>query len=137
MFASKFGIRTLIAVTHDFVAVAVAWWLAYLFCFNFEVPSASLAIAQEILPWIVFVQAGIFLWMGLYRGLWRYASLPDLKRIFVAVLIGTFGSVAVIVVHGSISQYSRSSHPAGTIVAAIDYGRQSLNLSRLEGTSTV
>ncbi len=89
MFASKFGIRTFIAVTHDFVAVAVAWWLAYLFCFNFEVPSASLAIAQEILPWIVFVQAGIFLWMGLYRGLWRYASLPDLKRIFVAVLIGT------------------------------------------------
>lgn len=89
MFASKFGIRTFIAVTHDFVAVAVAWWLAYLFCFNFEVPSASLSIAQEILPWIVFVQAGIFLWMGLYRGLWRYASLPDLKRIFVAVLIGT------------------------------------------------
>jgi hypothetical protein len=61
MFASKFGIRTFIAVTHDFVAVAVAWWLAYLFCFNFEVPSASLAIAQEILPWIVFVQAGIYL----------------------------------------------------------------------------
>jgi FlaA1/EpsC-like NDP-sugar epimerase len=89
MFASKFGIRTLIAVTHDFVAVAVAWWLAYLFRFNFEIPSASLAIAQEILPWIVFVQAGIFLWMGLYRGLWRYASLPDLKRIFVAVLLGT------------------------------------------------
>ena len=27
--------------------------------------------------------------MGLYRGLWRYASLPDLKRIFVAVLLGT------------------------------------------------
>ena len=48
-----------------------------------------------------------------------------------------FGSVAVIVVHGSISQYSRSSHPAGTIVAAIDHGRQSLNLSRLERTSTV
>lgn len=89
MFASKFGIRTLIAVIHDFVAVAVAWWLAYLFRFNFEIPSASLAIAQEILPWIVFIQASIFLWMGLYRGLWRYASLPDLKRIFVAVLLGT------------------------------------------------
>lgn len=27
------------------------------------------------------------MWFGLYRGLWRYASLPDLKRITVTVLL--------------------------------------------------
>jgi len=89
MFASKFGIRTFIAFIHDFVAVAVAWWLAYLFRFNFEIPSFPLVFLLEILPWIVLIQASFFLWFGLYRGLWRYASLPDLKRIFVAVVIGT------------------------------------------------
>jgi len=89
MFASKFGIRTLIAFTHDFVAVAVAWWLAYLFRFNFAIPSSSLVFFKETLPWIVLIQAGMFLWLGLYRGLWRYASMPDLKRIFVALVIGT------------------------------------------------
>lgn len=89
MFANKFGIRTFIAFAHDFVAVAVAWWLAYLFRFNFEIPASSWLFLLETLPWIVPVQGGFFLWLGLYRGLWRYASLPDLKRIFVAVVTGT------------------------------------------------
>jgi FlaA1/EpsC-like NDP-sugar epimerase len=31
------------------------------------------------------LQAIAFLSFGLYRGTWRFASLPDLKRIFLAV----------------------------------------------------
>ena len=89
MFRRKYGIRTFIAFTHDFVAIAVAWWLAYLFRFNFEIPAPSLQLLLEILPWTVLVQGSFFLWLGLYRGLWRYASLPDLKRIFVTVISGT------------------------------------------------
>lgn len=96
MFVSKLGIRTFIAFIHDFVAVAVAWWFAYLFRFNFEIPSFSRELLLEILPWIVLIQASFFLWLGLYRGLWRYASLPDLKRIFVAVIIGTITGLSVL-----------------------------------------
>ncbi len=102
MFASKFGIRTFIAFTHDFVAVAVAWWLAYLFRFNFAIPSSSLVFFKETLPWIVLIQAGMFLWLGLYRGLWRYASMPDLKRIFVALVIGTVTVLLVLWLLGRI-----------------------------------
>ena len=32
------------------------------------------------------IHAAAFLWFGLYRGLWHYASLPDLRRILFAVL---------------------------------------------------
>lgn len=96
MFVSKLGVRTFIAFIHDFVAVAVAWWFAYLFRFNFEIPSFSRELLLEILPWIVLIQASFFLWLGLYRGLWRYASLPDLKRIFVAVIIGTITGLSVL-----------------------------------------
>jgi FlaA1/EpsC-like NDP-sugar epimerase len=92
MFANRYGIRTFIAFTHDFIAVAVAWWLAYLCRFNFEIPEVSVIFLLQTLPWIVLIQGGAFLWFGLYRGLWRYASLPDLKRIVVAVAVG---SVAV------------------------------------------
>ncbi|MDP1559559.1 MAG: nucleoside-diphosphate sugar epimerase/dehydratase [Nitrosomonas sp.] len=88
MFASKYRIGALIAFIHDVVAVAAAWWLAYLFRFNFEIPAFYLNSLLQILPWVVPVQAGIFFWFGLYRGLWRYASLPDLKRIFIAVMLG-------------------------------------------------
>lgn len=89
MFLKKYGIRTFIAFIHDFIAIAAAWWLAYLLRFNFEIPAASVQLLLEILPWTVLIQGGLFLWFGLYRGLWRYASLPDLKRIFVAVMSGT------------------------------------------------
>ncbi|MCE7914320.1 MAG: polysaccharide biosynthesis protein [Nitrosomonas sp. PRO4] len=89
MFVSRFGIRTFIAFTHDFFAVAAAWWLAYLFRFNFQIPPTSLELLVKILPWIVLIQTSFFLWLGLYRGVWRYASLPDVKRIFIAVLTGT------------------------------------------------
>src|SRR6185503_16857434 len=37
------------------------------------------------LPLIVALHAVVFWTLGLYRGLWRYASLPDLQRIVVAV----------------------------------------------------
>ena len=89
MLLSRFGVRTIIAVVHDIATVIMVWWLAYFFRFNFSIPPFYLTQLLEILPWIVPVQAGIFLWFGLYRGLWRYASFPDLKRIFLAVIFGT------------------------------------------------
>lgn len=89
MFARKIGIRTFVAFTHDFAAVALAWWFAYLFRYNFQIPPLEFGFLLKILPWIVVIQGSFFVWWGLYRGLWRYASLPDLKRIFIAVLTGT------------------------------------------------
>lgn len=88
MFVSKFGIRTFIAIVHDFTAVAIAWLFAYLFRFNFAIPAEAWVTLTQILPWAIPVQVSFFLWLGLYRGLWRYASLPDLKRIFVATMLG-------------------------------------------------
>jgi FlaA1/EpsC-like NDP-sugar epimerase len=82
----KPNIRTVIAFVHDLAAAAAAWWLAYSFRFNFEIPSLYLASLQEILPWAVMLHAAAFLWFGLYRGLWHYASLPDLRRILIAIL---------------------------------------------------
>lgn len=96
MFVNRFSVRTIIAFVHDFATVIMVWWLAYFFRFNFSIPPYYLAQLLEILPWIVPVQAGIFLWFGLYRGLWRYASLHDLKRIFFAVILGTLAVLLVL-----------------------------------------
>ncbi len=96
MIARKIDIRSVIAVVHDFLAVAIAWWLAYLLLFDFEIPASSVSSLNNILPWVMFVQAGICLWLGLYRGVWRYASLPDLKRILLAVSLGGIIAFAII-----------------------------------------
>jgi FlaA1/EpsC-like NDP-sugar epimerase len=77
--------RTLLAFAHDVVACAAAWMLAYWLRFTPELPDHYLEQALSTLAWVVPVHAVLFWGVGLYRGIWRYASLPDLRRILVVV----------------------------------------------------
>lgn len=81
----KINIRTLLAFGHDVAAAVFAWYFAHLLRFNFDVPESFHRGMVQALPFVVSVQAVMFWWFGLYRGIWRYASLPDLKRIVLAV----------------------------------------------------
>jgi FlaA1/EpsC-like NDP-sugar epimerase len=89
MLLRNLNIRRLIAMSHDLVAVITAWWLAYLFRFNFDIPPDHMAVLQQTLLWVTLIQVTVFFACGLYRGIWRYASLPDLRRILLAVLTAT------------------------------------------------
>src|SRR5690349_7302715 len=60
-----------------------------------ELHEPQLTDMWRTLAWILPLQAGIFLAFGLYRGLWRFASLLDLQRI---VLAAGLGAVAIPVV---------------------------------------
>jgi FlaA1/EpsC-like NDP-sugar epimerase len=81
----QFLLRASLAFVHDVVAAAIAWMVAFWLRFNLDIPEAFLHVMWMRLPWVVSINAGVFLAFGLYRGLWRYASLPDLQRILVAV----------------------------------------------------
>lgn len=78
--------RTLFAVLHDLAAAAIAWMCAYQLRFNFELPPEYASEMLRTLLWVLPLQGWVFGAMGLYRGLWRYASVNDLRQIFVAVL---------------------------------------------------
>jgi len=77
--------RTFLALSHDLVAAAVAWIGAYLLRFNFAIPSNFKSEMLATVGWVVLLQISVFLTFGLYRGVWRFASVSDLKRIFLAV----------------------------------------------------
>jgi FlaA1/EpsC-like NDP-sugar epimerase len=67
----------------------MAWWFAYLLRFNFSIPvDHRLQMIQSLL-WVIPLQAGLFVFFGLYRGVWRFASVNDLKRIMFAVVSAT------------------------------------------------
>jgi FlaA1/EpsC-like NDP-sugar epimerase len=83
----KSNIRTAMAIVHDVVAVVLAWILAYLLRFNFDLPANFNSEMQQTLLWVVPLQVAVFWKFGLYRGIWRYASLNDLRRIVLAVLL--------------------------------------------------
>lgn len=77
--------RILMAILHDIVAIAFAWFLAYLLRFNFSIPPSFEAEMLATMGWVVILQGSVLITFGLYRGVWRFASVSDLKRIFLSV----------------------------------------------------
>ena len=93
----KFSWRTLLAFAHDLAASIVAWLLAFWLRFNFEVPDTYVDIAVQSLACVVPVNAIVFHAFALYRGIWRYASLPDLKRIIYAAVTASIVALTLLV----------------------------------------
>ena len=88
----SFNWRAWLALGHDLAACTAAWLGAYWLRFTPELPDYYLDQALSTLPWVIPVHAVLFWSFGLYRGIWRYASLPDLRRILMSV-----GVAAVVV----------------------------------------
>ena len=80
-------VRALLAFLHDVIASGIAWLAAFWLRFNLEVPREFLRTALETLPLVAGVSALLFWRLGLYRGLWRYASLPDLQKILLSATL--------------------------------------------------
>lgn len=74
------------AFLFDIGAVAAAWLTAYLLRFNASVPSEFWHGAVNTLVWVLPIYAIMFRIFGLYRGMWVFASLPDLMRISKSII---------------------------------------------------
>jgi FlaA1/EpsC-like NDP-sugar epimerase len=98
------------AFAHDVVMVQVAWVAAFWLRFNFEpIPEPYLAAALSALPAVVVVQAVVNWRVGLYRGVWRFASLPDLLRILKAICIGVAVTAMVLFTWTRLQDLPRST----------------------------
>ena len=77
--------RRFVVFLHDVIAAGLAWVAAFFLRFNFELPDEYEALMLGLVLGVMGIHAAVFWALGLYRGLWRYASLSDLQRILVAV----------------------------------------------------
>jgi len=84
-------------IGHDLVMVILSWLVAGLIVRNTGFPG----IIESLPRWgeyslILFIQ-GLVLWVtGLYKGLWRFASFPDLWNIARGALFGTVLIIAIL-----------------------------------------
>lgn len=78
----------LFAFLFDLCAVAISWLAAYLLRFNGLIPPDFARSAFQALLWVLPTYGVLFRLFGLYRGMWAFASLPDLLRIAKAVAFG-------------------------------------------------
>ncbi|HEY3645682.1 MAG TPA: nucleoside-diphosphate sugar epimerase/dehydratase [Gammaproteobacteria bacterium] len=78
---------------HDLLWIPLAVLLAYWVRFNLT-PIPHLYFSGMLLVMSLALPAHAFtLWMfGCYRGIWRYASVPDLVRIIKSVLLGAIAT---------------------------------------------
>ena len=79
--------RSLLAMLHDVCMVCFAWAFAYYLRFNFNIPNDFIVTIWQNLAWVLPLQVGMFFAFGLYQGIWRFASIPDLKRLLKAVAV--------------------------------------------------
>ncbi|WP_018294071.1 polysaccharide biosynthesis protein [Mariprofundus ferrooxydans] len=88
-----------LVVAHDLLWIPLAIWMAFWLRFNLsEVPSIYLHPLYLLVTVAMPLQLLVFWYFGLYRGIWRFASIPDLLRILQAVLAGVVLSFIVMFV---------------------------------------
>ena len=76
-------------LAYDLLLVLTAWFIVYGIRFGFEGAGALHERMTPLLWWTLPAQALVLWFSGLYRGLWRYAGMQDLRRIVIAALIAT------------------------------------------------
>jgi FlaA1/EpsC-like NDP-sugar epimerase len=98
----------LAVVLHDLAMVWLAWivtnWLRY----SLEPmapPQMWFAMETGI---VVLVQGMVLWWTGLYKGLWRFASLPDLWNILRAGILGALGIAVALFLYNRLSTVPRA-----------------------------
>ena len=98
----------LAVVLHDLAMVWLAWvainWLRYSFEAN-PPPLAWFTLETGI---VVLAQGLVLWWTGLYKGLWRFASLPDLWNIVRAGVIGAFAIAIVLFLYNRLTTVPRA-----------------------------
>ncbi|WP_368649408.1 polysaccharide biosynthesis protein [Castellaniella ginsengisoli] len=95
------NIRSFLVFAFDLAAVLIAWIGAFVLRFNLEWPRAFHAeIAYGALI-LMAVQLAACRWAGLYRGMWSFASLPDLRRLIRAVGVSVIAVLALAAFDGT------------------------------------
>jgi FlaA1/EpsC-like NDP-sugar epimerase len=95
------SIRSFLVFLFDLFAVVVAWIGGILIRFNFDWPGdyGNRLVAGLVI--LLSIQAVACRWAGLYRGMWLFASLPDLKRVLKATVVSTMGVALLVAIDRS------------------------------------
>lgn len=101
--------RAVMVALLDLLMIPLAWIGAYWLRFNLgAIPDQFERELWRALLVLVPVQGAFFWYFGLYRGIWRFASIPDLMRILKAVLAGVVVSFTLLFLWTRLQQIPRS-----------------------------
>ncbi|MCX5829762.1 MAG: nucleoside-diphosphate sugar epimerase/dehydratase [Deltaproteobacteria bacterium] len=93
----------------DAVLVASAYIGAYLLRYEMQLPALEWERIIRILPYLLVLKISCFFLFGLYRGMWRYTSLEDLKRVVKATVVSSLILLLAVLYIYYFKGYSRAA----------------------------
>lgn len=95
-------------VLHDLVMVWLCWIGLHQFRHSVMESSPTLSLWSAEIALILLAQGLIFWRVGLYRGVWRFASVPDLLNIVKAAVLGLLTIMLVLFVYNRLNLVPRT-----------------------------
>lgn len=80
----------------DLLLLGLAWWIAFWLRFNLDVPPEFADLAAESTPWMLAAFAFSLLLTGVYRQVWRYIGLHELRQLALGVALGSVLAAAAV-----------------------------------------
>ncbi|GAB7027950.1 polysaccharide biosynthesis protein [Geotalea toluenoxydans] len=103
-----FSARRILVFLLDVCLILAAFVISFLLRFDFQIPASERDIILNGLCVIMIVKPLVFVASGMYRNIWRYASLQDAIQIFKVVTFSTVISAFVLMLIKNASGLPRS-----------------------------
>lgn len=98
----------LAVVAHDMCMVWLAWSAVSALRWSLEPSPAPVELIGVQVLLVLGAQGLVFWWTGLYRGLWRFASMPDMWNILRACIVGAFAVAITLFLYNRLEQVPRT-----------------------------
>lgn len=109
--------------SYDALVIPIAWLGAFWLRFNLDtIPDGFWHAAVTALPVVMVMQIAVYWGFGLYRGIWRFASLPDLLRIIKAAAVGMLVAAVSLLLINRLTLIPRSVFPLYAILLVMMLG---------------
>lgn len=100
--------RRIFEVFLDALLVTLSYYAAYTLLYGPIETTPNWNLFISTVPLLVILKLGSFLFVGVYRGLWRYTSVDDLLTFLKGVVLGSVVSVLSILLLFRFQNFSRS-----------------------------
>jgi FlaA1/EpsC-like NDP-sugar epimerase len=86
----------LLLCAFDLALVLLAWWIAFWLRFNLDIPPEFVDLALRASPWSVVGYGAAFVVTRVWRHVWTYSGMPELRQLVLGISVGAALTGAVV-----------------------------------------
>ena len=106
----------------DLTLVFAAYYLSFYLRFEGHIPEGFTVLFKETVPMVVVAKTFVFFFFNLYRGMWRFTGLNDLKNVFFATMFSSIALTLYILFMYRFEGYSRSVYVIDAVLTLLFIG---------------